>query len=440
MNIPWMRRLLSFGTGPGIVIGEKALDVVLARVRPGGVEVVDAKTIENFRERPASEWGLEYQDFLKRRSATHKAAMAVLPRREVIVRTVQLPGVTDKDAEAAIRFQLDTLHPFGDEEAAFDWRRVGQSSWVVVAVARRAVIDMYTALFSEAGVKLAGYSFSGGVIHPALRILNEPPAGGFLATVPLEDQEWAGVEVYGESEARPFFSAEFEVPLERASALTAAELRLPPEAAPQALGELLPAFKRAPEGFDRNSGALGVCAALDAACPHLAAAPNLLPLELRTASSRAVYIPTIVLAVALALSGGVLLGEGGYQNKKYLERLEAETAKLKPVAERVERLNRETAAMGERIRLLDAYRERPKRDLDTLLEVNKLLPPPAWVQQLQMAPSEVQMTGEIERAEDLLKKFDSSPLFKDSQFTTPINRAAQGELFRMKAAREEPAK
>ena len=45
----------------------------------------------------------------------------LLPRREVIVRQIALPGVAAKDLEGAIRFQLDTLHPYGDDEVVWGW-------------------------------------------------------------------------------------------------------------------------------------------------------------------------------------------------------------------------------------------------------------------------------------------------------------------------------
>ena len=62
-------------------------------------------------------------------------------------------------------------------------------------------------------------------MYSALRLFGRAPAPGFLAYEPLET---GGVEMYGESEARTVFSAGFDAPLERATALAAAELRLQP--------------------------------------------------------------------------------------------------------------------------------------------------------------------------------------------------------------------
>ena len=52
-----LRKLLAFGSGVGIEIGAKDLEVVVARVRPSSVEVLGHLTIENYAETPAAEWG-----------------------------------------------------------------------------------------------------------------------------------------------------------------------------------------------------------------------------------------------------------------------------------------------------------------------------------------------------------------------------------------------
>ena len=436
VNTGWPRRILSIGTGPGIVIGDSSLEVVLARLRPDGVQVLDSMTIEDYRNRPAAEWGAEYATFLAKHASKHKAAVAVLPRPQVVVRTLTLPGVSGQDAEAAIRFQLDTLHPFGDEEVSYDWKRLGSSTHYVVAIAERKVIDAYTALFYEAGVKLAGYTFSGGAVFAALRLYASPPADGFIAFIGDSSEAGAPVEVYGESATRPLLSAVFEEERDRVETLMAAELRLGPEAGAVVLQDLLPAPKKAPEGFEVARQPLAYAAALDAACPHLAPLPNLLPMESRTSSSRAVYIPTAVLAFFLTLTAVGLFAQNRYLESGYLNRLEQETRKLEPVARKVERMDKSMAEMSERIRLLDDYRLQTKLDLDALLEINKLMPPPSWAQQIGLNRSEVVIGGESERAEDLLKRFDASPMFRDSQFTTPITRGVSGEMFRMRTQRE----
>src|SRR4051812_29860093 len=119
-----LRTLLAFGTGVGVEIGERDLAVTLSHVRPNGVRVAASTVIQNFRERPAGEWGTEYSKFLREQGAGHLAATVVAPKREVIVRQIALPGVSGKDFGTALGYQVETLHPYGDDEVAFGWQRL----------------------------------------------------------------------------------------------------------------------------------------------------------------------------------------------------------------------------------------------------------------------------------------------------------------------------
>src|SRR5271166_2622562 len=124
------RKWLAFGTGVGIEIGREDFFVTVVRVRPGGATILGEFSVPRFRERPASEWGAGYAAFLKKLELSHLAATVLLPRDEIIVRQVVLPGVSDKDLGAAIRFELDALQPYMDAETVSNWSRIGKSASV----------------------------------------------------------------------------------------------------------------------------------------------------------------------------------------------------------------------------------------------------------------------------------------------------------------------
>lgn len=440
LNAPFLRQLFRFGTGAGIVAGERDLHVCLARVRPNGAKVLATLLIEDFRHRPAAEWGAEYAAFLKKHSASHLAALVLLPRSEVLVRYVRLPGVADEDAPAAIRFQLDALHPFQDEEVVSDFQRAGRSDTFIVALAQRAHIDFYTALFAEAGVKLSGFTFSGGAVFRSVRLF-AAPAAEILAVAGLHAGAAAPLEIYGESASHPLFSAEFDAPLDRAASLAAAELRIEPGQELSDLAAILPAWRSAPDSLDfsdtgRSRFALVWAAALAAACPRLGAPVNLLPLELRKVSSRAMYVPTIVLGVTLALLLAAFFIQKSLLEKRYSGLLEAEIARLSPRAAQVKALDERIADSSLRIQQIDQFRRRTRAHLDIVLELTQQLPAPAYLISLQISPKEVILSGETEQADTLLKKLDASPHFASSEFTMPLARSGTGEVFRIRAVRE----
>jgi Tfp pilus assembly protein PilN len=431
MAAQYPRKWLAFGAGVGIEIGERDLTVVVTRVRPTGVQLLGAARIENFRERPATEWGAEYAAFLKGLGAAHMVASAVLPRHEVIVRLLNLPGVADSDLDAAVGFQIESLHPYPEEDAAAVWMRVGRTPSVLVAIARREVIERYVALFAEAGIRLKSFTVSAAAIYSAIRLLAAPPEG-FLACQPAEE----GFELYGESASRPLFSAVFDTPFDRALPLAAAELRLDPAQEALPLEQLLPAPRRLPADFDLSRATLAYAAALAGACPRLGLPANLLPVEARQSSSRAIYIPTLALAGVLLIVLAALAISATLENRRYLARLEAEIAQREPQARRVMQMEAETAAARARTQLIDGFRRRSKADLDAMAELTKLLAPPAWLNGLELTRGGVSLAGEAEQAAGLLKTLDSSPLFQNSEFTMGITRVAGAEAFRIRAQRE----
>jgi len=426
-----IRKLLAFGAGFGIEIRGEDLEIAVARVRPSGAEVLGRATIARFRERPASEWGSECSRLLKACGASHLSATVLLPRSDVIVRHIALPGVARKDYAPAIALQLETLQPYGEDAVVYGWSPVGTDA-AVIGILRRDTLEEYASMFTEAGIAVSSFTFSAAAVHSAIRILAAPPAGGFLAFSPGED---GTVEIYGESEARPIFTAEFDLPPERASALAMAELRLAPDAVPFPLHELLPKPKESQVKNDLSRNALPYAAALAGACPRLAPAANLLPPERRSSRSRAMFVPTAVLAVLLVLVAGALMARSGYQNRRYLELLESQIAALEPQARKAAALDRQIDTARDRSRMLDEFRGRTRADLDSLNELTRLLPPPIWSNNIELTRDAVTINGEAEQAAALLSVLDNSPLFRNSEFSS-LTRFGKNEIFRIRTIRE----
>jgi hypothetical protein len=436
MSATQYRRWFAIGTGVGIEIDGPDLDITVVRVRPTGADVLGAMRIESFAARPAAEWGSQYNKFLKQAGGSHLAATVLLPRNDVIVRHLSMPGVSDRDLPQAIEFQLDGLHPFAEDEAVHSWSRMGSSGDILVGITRREVIGRYTTLFTEAGIKVVSFTFSAAILYSSLRILSAPPAGGFLAISEAGDQ----FEAYGESESRPMFSATFEAPneriAERAVGMALAELRLPPETPALPVDQVIPKPKRAPEGFNFQRRALPYATAMAGACPRLALNVNLLPAELRATSSRAMFLPTAILGVLLIAGAGSLAAYSSHENKQYLEKLQAEIARLEPQARKPLAMDQTIADTRTRTLLLDQFRKRTQADLEVLNEVTKILEPPAWLNGIEITRDAIRMSGEAPEAAGLLRTIDQSPLFAGSEFAAPMSRGATGEVFAIRARRE----
>lgn len=420
-----LRKLLAVGSGAGFEItgprGSESLRISAVRVRPSGARVLGGFTIEDFQRQPAAAWGADYAAFLGKLGLRHVAATVVLPRHEVIVRQLALPGISGKDLAGAVRFQIDSLHPYSEEDVLSSWTRLQDSSTVLVAIVRAEIIQRYATLFAEAGMKIAGFTCSAAVTYSALRMFGGKPPAEVLAYETVGNT----VEIYGESPSKPLFSAAFELDPDRAMALAAAELRF--EAAPvaQELRELL-----------NVDPPLPFAAALSSACPRHCLPLNLLPAEQRQTSSPMIWVPTTALAVLVLLAAGATTALPGFENRRYLGDLAKEIAKVQPAVTQAAAVDREIELTRKRTILLDSFRARSKADMDVLAEMTKLLAPPVWLSSLELNAQQVAVTGEADQAAPLLKTIDASPQFQSSEFVSPPVRSTTGELFRIRTTRE----
>lgn len=416
-----LSKWLNFGAGAGIEVEPERLTVTLMRVRPSGVTRLGTHQIENYKERPASEWGAEYQAFLKQHSASHMSAMVILPRSEYILRLVNLPGVKDKDLANAVGYQIDGLHPYPEEEVASSFARLGKSSSVMVAIARSETIGYYSTLFAEAGIALAGFAPAAAAIWSVRRILEPATNGGGLLLWTARPE---GLEVYGESESRPAYSVLFDgAGAEQAARVKAhalAELRLP-DIEPQPMPDL------------------SLAAAVVSAVERRALPVNLLPEATRVSHSRLWMVPTLALAALIGMLAVVLWKQPEFQDRRLLERIEQEIKANEPAARQAQQLENQIAAAKRKIAQIDEFRSRTSTDLDTLLELTRVLAPPAWVNTLDLTRTQVNLGGESPQADALLTQLDNSPRFKESYYTSPLARGTGAELFRIRTTRETPA-
>jgi len=433
MNLSDFGKWLAFGTTAGIQIQHDTLIATVIRVRPSGVRVLGELKIPGFREQPASDWGATYAGFLSKLGAAHLAATVILPREEVMVRQIAFPGVSDKDLPAAVRFEIDSLNPYAEEEAAFDWGRIGKTASVLIGFTRRSVLDRYRTLFAEAGVKVASLTFSAPAIYSAVRLFSRPAADGFLLLEPNGEE----IEVYGESPSKPLFSARLDdMSASRARTLAVAELRLPPETEPAALHDALPKPQAAPTDFDLAASALPYATALAGASLAAPLAVNLLPRELRESTSRLPLIPTFALAFLVVLSATVALAYPKYADRRYLDTLHDQIRRIEPRARKAVELDRQIAVTRNRTQTLDGFRLRTKEDLDALNDLTTTLPPPTWLNSFQLTRDSLNILGATDHAAGLVKMIDSTRQFRGSSFTSGPQKAGAGEAFGIKSQRQ----
>jgi Tfp pilus assembly protein PilN len=435
------RAWITFGSGIGIdCLGDDLL-VTAVNVRFGRVTLLGEKRLRGISSWPAADWGAEYTAFLKEFDLNHLAAHVVLPNDAVTVRVLSLPPLGTKELEAAVAFQIDSLHPYSEsDDVAYAWSKLSRPGAVLVAIARREVIQKYSTLFAEAGIKLASVTVSAAAIHASLGLLAKRATAGFAAL----DEDEAGLEFYGESDSRAVLSFHATSGGPRTESYVRSELRLPVDQPLEPLRDLLPEPHRKGEVSDLTALAKppyasvrSYCAALTAACPLLTHPLNLLPEEQRESNSRMIYLAPAVAILLLLVAGVVYAVQGPWQREAYLKTLNAEITKLEPAARRSKQLDKDMADAMSRIRQVDAFRSRSKADLDVLNELSRVLPPPIYLDSLEVKRTEVFVSGEAESAAGLLKEIDASPLFKQSAFVSGITHLKSSDGFRIRAVRTQ---
>ncbi len=307
--------MLAWGTGVAIEVTRDTLELALVRVRPSGPEVLRSGSIAGIHDRPVAEWSTEYRGFVQ--GHVPAGVTVLLPRRDVIVRHLQLPGVPRRDLAGALALRLRSLHPFADDDVAWCWAPVGDGA--LVGLIRLSILSRYETLFAEAGIPVASFTFSAAVLHSALRLYGAPSTP-FLAL-----SETAGnlFEAYGENSAGAIFSGEFPGSAARAAAAGIADLRLPGDFQPTGLAHSLP-IKKAPEFTSPPDRPLAYAAALVAAAPLLSRTANFLPAERRAGRSRLWLIPTAILALVLLAAVIALFAMGPYRQRRYAAALQDE--------------------------------------------------------------------------------------------------------------------
>jgi hypothetical protein len=221
---------------------------------------------------------------------------------------------------------------------------------------------------------------------------------------------------------------------ERAVSLALSELRLPPDTPANTFEELLPRPETNPVENDLSRNARPYATALAGACPRLAPAANVLPPEHRRYTSRAVFIPSIVLASVAVLVGGSMALFGNWSQHQYLQQIQAQINQMEPIRKRADALDRQAQQARVRAQVLDNFRQQTKRDLEALNELTHLMEPPAWTNSIVMSRNDVRIGGEAPQTSGMVKILDASPYFErtEIQMSTP---SAKGETFQIRTNR-----
>ena len=453
----------------GVAFGPDTLHLSLLSSHWERVRRVDAETIDGFQAMPPDRRRRRVQAFLERNRAAHCSVVVSLPRREVLLRQLELPLEARENLAKVVEYQRVHLLPSEEQAVATDTLAVREESdpprlRVTLFVVLQSTLDRTLDSCRQLGlspdrilpgaVALADYlrgSLPKAAAVPSLAVQLDPPRGELAGLVQGQLRlckefryDSSNLEEVLESEAELFrgeAGLDEEAPLQlylagHGGPLSQSEGRLPfrvlPPPAPSGPAHALappaaadwPALAAAFCGFKRK-GALAV---------------NLLPAALRPRKSRWEWVPTYALAALNALLLLALLLQGPVQQRAWSQRMSRERERLEPAVSAFRKLEAERDLWRERAGLLDRHRHRNPRLLAALAELSRVLPADAVVTLLTLREGQLRIQGTSGQAAALPRILEDSRHFGQVELVSSISRNSKGrETFHLQARLEEPA-
>ena len=423
----------------GVAFGPDALHLSLLSSHWERVRRVDAETIDGFQALPPDRRRRRVQAFLERNRAAHCSVVVALPRREVLLRQLELPLEARENLAKVVEYQLVHLLPSEEQAVATDTLAVREDSdpprlRVTLFVVLQSTLDRTLDSCRQLGlspdrilpgaVALADYlraSLPKAAAAPSLAVQLDPPRGELAGLVQGQLRlckefryDPSNLEEVLESEAELFrgeAGLDEEAPCSstwpamagpcpnrrggcRSGPSPAPALRPRSRPGPPAAADW-PALAAAFGGFKRK-GALAV---------------NLLPAALRPRKSRWEWVPTYALAALNALLLLALLLQGPVQQRARAERLSRERERLQPAVSAFRKLEAERDLWRERAGLFEGHRTRNAHLLAALAELSRILPADAVVTLLTLREGQLRIQGTSGQAAALPRILEDSRHF-----------------------------
>lgn len=422
--------------------------------------IEDFQTIEERLERIS---GL-VNDFLSENSLTPTSVFLSIPRDKVIVRYLDLPSAVRENLKQSVGYQLEKYIPFPSGDICYDCQVVKQhresdSLQVFLAAIKESEIDAYLSISTGLSISFSGIeprsSAAANFFSSPLGFGEKEPFGimfigesflelgivesGFLSytrrvsrgneTINLAEQvgrEWrkavqivgdreAGLKIAvigGESDAQLMTSV--KEMLDGVKSLEISEPDLQETGIPSS--SLIPAYGAALKGISQVPMDI-----------------NLIPDARRKRPSKRGKYMISILGGMLILS--VLAGFGGevYQDRVYLNRLNAELAQLRVRFSKIQNLQKQLDGIEKHVEILNNFYGKDTSAIQILKELTTRIPKTAWVQRLDVSDGKIRIDGLASSSTELISLLDESNIFKNVAFVSSISRDRQGnERFRIK--------
>jgi Tfp pilus assembly protein PilN len=456
---------LFFQSSLGIDIQERAIAIAYLRASFKGAKLAahGLYPIEDglsIQERAAL-LGRVVKEFLGRNKISSTPLFLGLPRGTAIFRYVELPLVVKENLKESLQYELEKYVPFPPDELYFDYQVISEDKKegklrLLLLTVKREAIDPFISLTHSSGITFFGIEVCSTAVANFFAVVagsdEQIPYGliyawqggleidlldsGFLVYSRLiEEAQW-GADFH--NQVSKTLKGIVEGLKDQEGPFKIVSWNLGTENALMAHLEDEEAFDV--RFFDPSSAEApsnDVIAAYGLALKGLQEVPtniNLLPEKMRKKAGRAVYYTMVALAslvifLALAWIGGTI-----YNTQHYIGRLDAEVARLKVEATKLERIKEDAGKIEHQVELLEPLRRNSLMLLDAIKELSETIPKSAWLLRLTYSDKDgkIQIEGWADSASELIPLLDNSPLLSGVGFLSSITRSHAGkERFRI---------
>ena len=436
-------------TSVGIEITTDDLRIAVLRRTAQKIRLIHTGEVPGFVRMSGEERVRELKALVTRLGLSSSRAYLSLPREQGIARQLDLPIEVRDKLQGLVALQVEALMPWPIAEVYWDFAHVhsgknAKALSVTVAIIPKETLDPWIALFGSVGLTLSGASLSStvcahgasvlwGDAQPSLVLGCEP---NYVESALISGGRLTAMTLAGSDTPRLCHSAvEKTLSLGRVGNPEAVRVVLCGSAASFESAEpaALPLENTAPDSGRK----FGVIAAALAAFKKTPFGLNLVPPSLRFQRNHLQLIPTYALIGLTVAMGIMMILREPYQMSGYASRIDEEVLQIGPSVQEVSAQEAELNRLSEKYRALAGHLQGRDQNLESLLELSRVLPSDVWLTSYFFQNAALTISGYAASASTVQKAVEDSALFKDVQFSNSVTREPSGkDRFTLKAAIE----
>jgi len=450
-------RRVDFLDGLGIYVGPEHVSLAHVRKRLLRVTLLESRIYPlapvsqpEERSRSLTE---AVTAFVREARVEPGAVHLCLARQELLMNRLVLPAAARENLAQVLEYEIERVIPLPRDEIFFDYQmresgqgETGRLAVLVVSVPRR-VVRQYVEALEQAGIRpksvvvaaaaLGDYTAfcRGALAQPVALMVRD---GGDSELAVFVDEQLVASHVL-RGAAVPSI-AELNAMVRRDLAEVFHSVDAPVDLL---VGTSLNGAPAVPDGtldlFALASGRLEAPAAFfEAPQPALLSAVgaalgavresvvdiNLLPAEHRPGLQEGLFVPLLllVLAVVLALvyGGSIIVRDEMTRRElaRQVEELEPQVAAIKQHEAEVRKFQSQIGTLTE---------NQDRRMVAFLKELTDKIPADAYLTTLRYRNGRIEMDGFASKSSELIQILESSPMFRNAQFTSPITQGQGGQ-------------